>query len=94
MLNMWPVKQLCSMVLKCFQDLVFVVLEVCAEAHQKTKTSEGNSTRILNINVIVDHDPTWTYTSKFDEVAFLRDSLFFCCLLRGSAFFADSARSC
>ena len=77
MLKMSLLKPLCSMVLGGLQNLVFVVLEVCAEALQKTKSSEGNSIDILNINIFVDHDPTWISTSEFDEVVFLCDSLLF-----------------
>ena len=77
MLKMSLLKPLCSMVLGGLQNLVFVVLDVCAEALQKTKSSEGNSIDILNINIFVDHDPTWISTSEFDEVVFLCDSLLF-----------------
>jgi len=72
MLKMNLLKPLCSMVLGGLQNLVFVVLEVCAEALQKTKSSEGNSIDILNINIFVDHGPTWISTSEFGEVSFLR----------------------
>jgi len=74
MLKMSLLKPLCSLVLSCLQNLVFVVLEVCAEALQKTKSSEGNSIDILNINNFVDHGPTWISTSEFGEVVFLCDS--------------------
>ena len=90
MLKMSLLKPLCSMVLGGLQNLVFVVLEVCADAHQ-TKSSEGNSTRILNINVVVDHDPTWTFTTKSLFFATLCVCVACCGALR---LFADSARSC
>ena len=77
MLKMSLLKPLCSMVLGGLQNLVFVVLDVCAEALQKTKSSEGTSLDILNINVFVDHGPTWISTSEFDEVVFLCASLLF-----------------
>ena len=74
MLKMTLLRPLCSMVLGGLQNLVFVVLEVCAGALQKTKSSEGKSFDILNINIFVDHGPTWISTSDFGEVAFLCDS--------------------
>ena len=77
MLKMSLLKPLCSMVLGGLQNSVFVVLDVCAEALQKTKCPEGNSIDILNINIFVDHDQTWISTSEFDEVVFLCDSLLF-----------------
>ena len=74
MLKMTLLRPLCSMVLGGLQNLVFVVLEVCAEALQKTESSEGNSIDISNINIFVDHDPNWISTSEFDDVVFLCDS--------------------
>jgi len=76
-------KPLCSLVLSGLQNLVFVVLEVCAEALQKTKSSEGNSMDILNINIFVEHGPTWISTSEFGEVVFLCDSLLFLLFVAG-----------
>ena len=58
------------MVLGGLQNLVFVVLEVCAEALQKTKSSEGNSLDILNTIFLGDHGPTWISTSESGEVRF------------------------
>ena len=75
MLKMSLLKPLCSMVLGGLQNLVFVVLDVCAEALQKTKSSEGNSIDILNINIFVDHDPTWISTSEFGKGAQLYEKL-------------------
>ena len=83
MLKMSLLKPLCSMVLGGLQNLVFVVLEVCAEALQKTKRPEGNLFDILNINTFVDHDPTWISTSEFGEVVFLCDSLLFVMFVTG-----------
>ena len=74
MLKMTLVRPLCSMVLGGLQNLVFVVLEVCAEAFQKTKSSEGNSIHILDLKIFVDHDLTWISTSEFGDVVFLCDS--------------------
>ena len=74
MLKMTLLRLLCSMVLGGLQNLVFVVLEVCAEAFQKTKNSEGNSIDILDLNIFVDHDPPWISTSEFSDVVFLCDS--------------------
>ena len=83
MLKMTLLRPLCSMVLGGLQNLVFVVLEVCAEALQKTKSPEGNSTDILNINMFVDHDATWISTSEFGEVVFLCDTLLFLLFVAG-----------
>ena len=83
MLKMSLLKPLCSMVLGGLQNLVFVVLEVCAEALQKTKSPEGNSIDILNMNIFVDHGPTWISTSEFGESVFLRDSLLFLLFVAG-----------
>ena len=71
MLKMILLRPLCSMVLGGLQNLVFAVLEVCAQALQKTKSSEGNSIDILNINIFAGHCPTWISTSEFGEVVFL-----------------------
>ena len=75
MLKMTLLRPLCSMVLGGLQNLVFVVLEVCAEALQKTKSSEGNSSDILNIIIFVDHRTTWISTSEFGEGVQLREKL-------------------
>ena len=75
MLKMSLLKPLCSMVLGGLQNLVFVVPDVCAEAFQKTKSSEGNSTDILNINIFVDHGTTWISTSEFGKGAQLYEKL-------------------
>ena len=77
MLKMTLLRLLCSMVPGGLQNLVFVVLEVCAEALQKMKSYEENWIVIWSINVFVDHGPTWISRSDLDEVVFLCDSLLF-----------------